>query len=84
MCLNPLRCICAQAITRGQKSEEQWKADCAEYAKKYPKEFAEFTALTSGKLPAGWESSLPAFKPEDKALATRQHSQVRWCLLLGT
>ncbi len=35
---------------------------------------AEFEALTSGKLPDNWEAALPTFKPEDKPLATRQHS----------
>jgi len=67
--------IFRSAITRGAKEEEQWKANCAAYAAKYPKEWAEFEALTSGKLPEGWEKALPAFKPEDKPLATRQHSQ---------
>lgn len=63
-----------QAVTRGAKAEEEWKAGCAEYAKKYPKEFAEFEGLVSGKLPQGWEVALPTFKPEDKEMATRQHS----------
>jgi len=31
--------------------------------------------MLSGKLPAGWEKSLPSFTPEDKGLATRLHSQ---------
>lgn len=59
----------------GQKAEEQWKADCKAYAAKYPKEWAEFEGLISGKLPANWEAALPTFKPEDKQMATRQHSQ---------
>ncbi|GFR49483.1 hypothetical protein Agub_g11422 [Astrephomene gubernaculifera] len=63
------------AIQRGAAEEAEWKAACAEYAAKYPKEWAEFQALTSGELPANWESALPVFKPEDKQLATRQHSQ---------
>lgn len=63
------------AIARGASEEEQWKKGCEVYAQKYPKEWAEFQSLTSGKLPEGWEKALPTFKPEDKALATRQHSQ---------
>ncbi len=39
----------AQAITRGAKEEEQWKADCAAYAAKYPKEYKEFSDLISGE-----------------------------------
>jgi transketolase len=37
-----------QAVTKGAKSEEQWKKDCQEYAKKYPKEYAEFEGQISG------------------------------------
>lgn len=43
--------------------------------KKYPAEGAELQSLLSGKLPSGWEKSLPSFTPEDKGLATRLHSQ---------
>lgn len=45
------------------------------YASKYPEEWSEFSSLTSMKLPAGWESSIPTYKFADKQLATRQHSQ---------
>jgi len=31
--------------------------------------------LISRELPKGWENALPTFTPEDKGLATRQHSQ---------
>jgi hypothetical protein len=41
-----------------------------------PQEYAEFAQLTSGELPAGWESALPTYTPEDKPLATRQYSQI--------
>ncbi|GLC33729.1 Transketolase [Pleodorina starrii] len=63
------------AIQRGADSEAEWKAACEEYKAKYPQEWAEFEALTSGKLPENWADALPSFKPEDKQLATRQHSQ---------
>lgn len=71
------------AIARGAKEEADWKAACAEYQAKYPKEFAEFEALISGKLPEGWEKALPSFTPEDKPLATRQHSQTMINALSG-
>lgn len=35
----------------------------------------ELESIITGKLPAGWEDSLPTFTPEDKGLATRLHSQ---------
>ncbi|KAJ9511670.1 hypothetical protein QJQ45_017973 [Haematococcus lacustris] len=63
------------AATNGAKAEAQWHADCETYAAKYPKEYAEFKQLISGELPEGWAKALPSFTPEDKQLATRQHSQ---------
>ncbi|KAJ9511738.1 hypothetical protein QJQ45_022607 [Haematococcus lacustris] len=63
------------AATNGAKAEAQWHADCETYAAKYPKEYAEFKQLISGELPEGWAKALPTFTPEDKQLATRQHSQ---------
>ncbi|GIL83476.1 hypothetical protein Vretimale_11170 [Volvox reticuliferus] len=63
------------AVKRGDEAENEWKQACEEYKAKYPKEWAEFEALTSCNLPANWAEALPTFKPEDKQLATRQHSQ---------
>eukprot|EP00798_Chlamydomonas_sp_ICE-L_P015016 gene15016-21086_t len=67
--------IFRSSITRGAEDEAQWKADCETYAAKYPTEYAEFSQLISGELPADWEKSLPTFTMEDKPLATRQNSQ---------
>ena len=60
---------------KGASVEAAWQAGLEEYAAKYPEEAAEFKQLTSGELPAGWESALPSFTPEDKGVATRIHSQ---------
>lgn len=38
-------------------------------------EYAELNSIITGELPADWASALPSFTPEDKALATRLHSQ---------
>jgi len=61
--------------TSGAAIEAEWNAKLAAYKAKYPKEAAEMQGLLSMKLPSGWEKALPTFAPEDKALATRQHSQ---------
>merc|ERR1719311_950102 len=63
------------ARSKGASAEAAWQAGLEEYAAKYPEEAAEFKQLTSGELPAGWESALPSFTPEDKGAATRIHSQ---------
>ena len=62
-------------IAEGAEVESAWDAKLEAYTAKYPEEAAEFKQLISGALPAGWESCLPTFTPEDKGLATRLHSQ---------
>eukprot|EP00873_Tetraselmis_striata_P042514 jgi/Tetstr1/462778/TSEL_007729.t1 len=62
-------------VEAGAKIEAEWNAAMEAYASKYPEEAAEFKQLISCALPAGWESCLPTYTPEDKGLATRLHSQ---------
>ncbi len=64
-----------QAIERGASLEAEWEETWAQYKTKYAEEATEFSRLLSGKLPDGWEKVLPAYKPEDKTLATRKHSE---------
>lgn len=65
-----------KAIDRGAQAESEWNQRLAEYKAKYPQEAAEFERLLSGQLPEGWDKCLPTYKPEDKALATRKHSEI--------
>ena len=62
------------AIQRGAAAEASWNESLAAYRSRYPAEAAEFERLLRGELPEGWDASLPEFTPEDKGLATRQHS----------
>ena len=48
-----------------------------------PQDAKELESIITGKLPAGWEDSLPTFTPEDKGLATRLHSQTMLNALAG-
>ncbi len=64
-----------KAVERGAGYEAEWEKTWAQYKTKYPQEAAEFERLLSGKLPDGWDSVLPTYTPEDKALATRKHSE---------
>jgi transketolase len=64
-----------KAIERGATSEAEWNETLAAYKSKYPEEAARFERQISGKLPEGWENSLPTYTPQDKALATRQTSE---------
>eukprot|EP00966_Prymnesium_polylepis_P127168 2941104-Prymnesium_polylepis.1 len=60
----------------GDEAKGQWEATFARYAQAHPELAAEFTRRQSGELPAGWKEQLPRWTPEDKALATRQSSQL--------
>lgn len=64
-----------KAVERGAKLEEEWNQAFAHYKSKYASEAAELERRISGKLPEGWEKSLPHYTPQDKALATRQTSE---------
>jgi transketolase len=63
-----------QAIDRGAAAEAAWNATLADYRAKYPTEAAQFERQLRGELPQGWDANLPAYTPDDKGLATRQHS----------
>ena len=65
-----------QAVDRGASLEAEWNETWAQYKTKYAEKAAAFDRLLSGKLPDGWESVLPTYKPEDKQLATRKHSEI--------
>lgn len=58
--------VCSDVLIQGIANRSH--ARCAQEA-------AELNTIISGELPAGWEDALPTFTPEDKALATRLHSQ---------
>lgn len=60
-------------MEKGVKQEEQWNTLFEEYAKQYPDPARQWQDAVQGKLPEGWEESVPVFSKEDK-LATRQAS----------
>jgi transketolase len=63
-----------KAIERGEKAEAEWQKRLAAYRKEFPDLAAEWDRYVRGELPEGWKARLPAFKPSDGALATRQAS----------
>jgi len=63
-----------QAIGRGESAETEWNSVLASYRSQYASEAAEFERMLRGELPQGWDADLPHYTPEDKGLATRQHS----------
>lgn len=59
----------------GAAHEEEWNKLLASYKEKYPSEHADLTRRLSGKLPEGWEKSLPVYTPADPAIASRKLSE---------
>ncbi len=60
-----------QALERENTWEAEWQARFDAYAAEYPKLAEEWHTAMAGELPAGWDTDLPTFRPEDGALATR-------------
>ncbi|WP_225228902.1 transketolase [Bacillus sp. PS06] len=57
----------------GEQKETEWNALLAEYKKQYPDLSNQLELAIAGKLPEGWEKSLPVYE-EGKSLATRASS----------
>jgi transketolase len=65
-----------KAVERGSSLEAEWNETWAQYKTKYAKDAAEFDRMIHNKLPQGWDKALPTYKPEDKAVASRKHSEI--------
>ena len=63
-----------EAVDRGRGQEGEWEKLFKAYAAQYPEEAGKLKGQLKGELPAGWETALPVFKPEDGPLATRAAS----------
>ena len=61
---------------RGSKLEVEWNTLLGSYAKAHSKEHTELTRRIAGKLPDGWEKSLPIYKATDPAQASRKLSEI--------
>ncbi len=59
------------AVDRGAGLEEEWKTGYSVWRKAFPDLARTLEAAIAGNLPEGWDSSIPVFRPEDGAVATR-------------
>ena len=60
-----------QAVEHGKELEAQWTDKMAAYKAAVPQKSAELERRLAGKLPEGWDSSLPVFPADAKGMATR-------------
>ena len=63
-----------KAVERGAALEAQWRTALDAYAAKAPALAKQFADEQAGKLPSGWTDSIPSFKKEEGAMATRDAS----------
>lgn len=64
-----------QAVSRGQKIEDDWERGLEEYWKAHPEKGAELKRRLVQTLPANWEAALEPFPVDDeKGMATRVSS----------
>ena len=63
-----------QAVEHGRQAEAQWRETFERYQASYPEEATLLETLWAGRLPDGWEETLPTFAPADGPLATRKAS----------
>jgi transketolase len=66
--------IFREAVARGERQELEWRKRLDQYASANPERFREYTLLSAGGRESDWESHIPDFASEPKALATREAS----------
>jgi len=63
-----------EAVAKGESLEHSWKKLLEEYGKAYPEQKETYERFLEGKLPKGYEKSIPVFSPGDGSVATRKAS----------
>jgi transketolase len=62
------------AVEEGRLREANWQKLFDSYTRTFPALAKEFRQWTSGQLPAGWDSNIPVFSPNEKVMAPRDAS----------
>lgn len=63
-----------QAVDNGIGLEREWQKMMEAYCGEFPELASELNRRLAGKLPEGWEESLPVFPADEKGMATRASS----------
>ncbi|KAJ6013474.1 Transketolase C-terminal/Pyruvate-ferredoxin oxidoreductase domain II [Penicillium herquei] len=64
-----------QHAAEGAAKEQVWNQLFQKYQEAFPKEGADLARRLAGKLPEGWEKSLPTYASSDPAVASRKLSE---------
>ncbi|MFZ1946962.1 MAG: transketolase [bacterium] len=63
-----------QAVDRGRRLEEEWKSRLAGYRAQDAESADDLDRMLAGRLPEGWQASLPRFEAASGPVATREAS----------
>lgn len=63
-----------KAVERGRSIEAKWQELFDSYSKAYPRLSEEWLQWQSGRLPQGWDATIPVFPAGQKGVATRAAS----------
>jgi transketolase len=69
-----------EAAEPGKEAEAEWKERVERYRSEFPDLWEELSLVIEGRLPDGWDSEVPKFRPEQGTIATRKASQevIQW------
>jgi transketolase len=63
-----------EVVDKGKKIQSEWIEKFNEYKKLFPELAKQLEMSLKGDLPEGWDKDIPAFNPDDGAIATRDAS----------
>ncbi|AHV96173.1 transketolase [Paenibacillus sabinae] len=66
-----VRSLFAEVKEKGITANKEWDEKFAAYKKSYPELAAQLETVLNGDLPEGWDTKLPFYQAEDKAVSTR-------------
>lgn len=61
--------------SEGAAAEQEWNKLLEKYSEEHKELGADLKRRLTGKLPEGWQTKLPVYKPSDKAIASRKLSE---------
>jgi transketolase len=70
----------SEVIERGKQLEAEWQEKVDAYKSEFPDLWDELSLVIERRLPEGWDSDVPKFRPEDGMIATRKASNqvIQW------
>jgi transketolase len=69
-----------RCIDRGEEWQAEWEERAAAYRSENPELWEELSMIVERRLPDGWDSEVPRFRPEEGMIATRKASNkvIQW------